>query len=88
MVVDPQSRRGVALRIEVHHQDAGTMQCERSGEVDRRGRLAHPTLLVGDDHDARPVRPRQPLTGATKGLYRQLSRAPNRCVVHRWRCFT
>lgn len=88
MVIDTQSRGGVPLRVKVDHQNTCAVKRERGGKIDRRGRLAHPTLLVGHHHDARPVRTGQALTGAAKGLDRQLGRATDGCVIHRRRCFT
>lgn len=88
MVVDAQSRGGVALRIQVDHQHAGTMQCQRGGKVDRCSGLADPALLVGNHHDAGLLRSRQALACAAKGFYRQLGSTTDRGVVHRRRCFT
>ena len=50
-VVDPESRRSVALRIEVHHQNPTARLGQAGTQVDRRGALPNTTLLVRDsDH--------------------------------------
>ena len=50
----------VSLRIEVHHQDTGAVLGQAGGQVDRRGRLPDPALLVRDGHQPamRWLRPR------------------------------
>lgn len=88
MVVDAERRGGVALRVEVDDQDPGTVQGEGRGKVDRRGRLAHAALLIGDHHHASLRRAGKSLTGTTQGLYCQLGSTTNGGVVHRGRCFT
>src|SRR5581483_5671274 len=60
-LVDAGARRGVALRVEVDHQDAALHRDEPGGEVDGGRRLADATLLVRDRDDPRhraPVVPR------------------------------
>ena len=52
-------RGGVALRVEVDDQDALAELGQRGRHVDGRRGLADPALLVGDDHDAGPLRPAQ-----------------------------
>jgi hypothetical protein len=88
MVIDTQRRRGVALGIEVHHQNARTVQGERGSEVDRGGGLPYAALLVGDNHDACLFRSGQPLTGTPQRLHSQLSSTADGGVVHGRRCFT
>jgi len=87
-MVDTQRGGGIALRVEVDHQDTAAMQGKRGGKVDRGRGLAHPALLVGDHHDAGLFGPWQALTGATQRLHRQLGSTTNRSVVHWGRCFT
>lgn len=88
VVVDSESRGGVSLRVEVDHQNPGTVQGQRSGEVDRGGRLPHAALLVGNHHHSRLRRPGKPLAGTAQRLYRQLGGTTNGGVIHRRRCFT
>src|SRR5690606_31786112 len=47
-----ETRRGVALRIEVDDQYALTRCGEPGAEIDRGGRLADATLLVGESDDS------------------------------------
>src|SRR6185312_4859785 len=58
-VLDVQSGGCVSLRIQVNHEHSGAMQSQAGCQVDRRGGLAHATLLVrnGDDTAGRRVRP-------------------------------
>ena len=58
----PEAGAGVALRVEVDHQDPVAEVGEAGAEVDRRRRLADAALLVGDGHDAgqRPGERRRP----------------------------
>lgn len=65
MVIDPQRGGGIALRVEVDHEDPTAVQGQRGGKVDRGGGLTHPALLVGDHHDAGLLGPGQTLAGAT-----------------------
>lgn len=65
VVVDAQRGGGIALRVEVDHQDPATVQGQGGGKVDRGRGLTHPTLLVGDHHDSGLLGPWQALTGAT-----------------------
>ena len=51
-MLDPQRCAGVALGVEVHYEYPQATERQRRGEVHRRRRLAHPTLLVGHDQDA------------------------------------
>ena len=53
--VDPQAGRGVALGIEVDDQDAIADLGQGGPEVDRRGGLAHTSLLVGDGNHPREL---------------------------------
>src|ERR671914_490604 len=56
-MIETESRRGVALRVEIDHQDTGACQREVSTDVHRRGGLPHSTLLVGDsEHPPKPIR--------------------------------
>ena len=52
-LVEPGTRRGIALRIEVDQQHAPLHRDQARGEVDRGGRLADAALLVGHCDDAR-----------------------------------
>ena len=45
---DAETRGRVALRIEINQQHAPAHRGESGGEVDRRGGLAHPALLIGN----------------------------------------
>src|SRR5437763_439189 len=55
--VDPEARRGVALRVEIHHEDPVAELGEGGAEVDRRRGLADAPLLVGDcDHPGERLR--------------------------------
>ena len=47
-----QSGGGVALRVEVDHQDPVAVQRERDRDVHRGRGLAHAALLVRDTNDA------------------------------------
>ena len=49
--VDSETRGEIGLRVHVDAEDAKALFLERSGEIDRRGRLADAALLVRDrDH--------------------------------------
>src|SRR2546423_130969 len=50
-VVDPQTRRGVGLRIEVQDEDPVPPQGERRAEIDGGRRLRYAAFLVGDAND-------------------------------------
>jgi hypothetical protein len=50
--------RCIALRIEVDDEHPVAVQRQRHGDIDRRGRLADPTLLVGHAQHPRLVRAR------------------------------
>lgn len=88
MVINAQRRGGVALRVEVDHENACAVKGQRGGKVHCRSGLAHPALLVGHHHDARLVRAGQPLAGTAEGLDGQLGRTTDGGVIHRRRCFT
>src|SRR5690606_38755130 len=51
--VDPQTRGGCTLRVEVDDEDPPAVLGERGAEVDGRRRLAHAALLVAHRDDAR-----------------------------------
>uniref|UniRef100_A0A183BUV4 LigA n=1 Tax=Globodera pallida TaxID=36090 RepID=A0A183BUV4_GLOPA len=56
---DAEAGRGIALRIEIDQQDALAGRGERGADIDRRGGLTHPALLIGDsdaDHLGRTFR--------------------------------
>ncbi len=55
-VFDSQRRARVALRIEVDHQCAQTLQRQGGRDVDRRGGLAYAALLIGDREHPLPRR--------------------------------
>ena len=60
LVLDAETGRGVALRIEVDQQHLQPRGRQRRGKIDGAGGLAHPALLVRDrnaDHRA-PTRSR------------------------------
>ena len=46
-----ETRGGVALGVEIDHEHPVVELGQRRAQVDRRGRLAHPALLVGDGDD-------------------------------------
>ena len=48
--------REVALRVEIDEENAFPGAGYRGGQVDRRGGLAHATLLVGNGNDAATLR--------------------------------
>ena len=50
---DAESRAGVSLRIQVEDQDVLADGGERGAKIDRCGRLAHATFLVGHGDCAR-----------------------------------
>ena len=52
MVIHPECRAGIALRIKIHHQDLETATGKRCRNVDRRGGFTYATLLIGDDDSA------------------------------------
>ena len=82
MVVDAERRRGVALRVEVDDQDVQPLQGQGRGEVDRGGRLADATLLVGHRQDAGPGGPWERLAHpAGKHAYGSLRRPSDRRVL-------
>ncbi|GDY75494.1 hypothetical protein SAV31267_049790 [Streptomyces avermitilis] len=83
MVVDSQRGGGIALRVEVDHQDASAMQGKRSGKVDRGRGLAHAALLVGDHHDSGLLGPWQALAGPAQCFHRKLGSTTDGSVVHR-----
>jgi hypothetical protein len=96
-VLDPESRRGVALRVEIDDEHAGAGLRERRREVHRRRGLADAALLVGDREDAGALREGKRLLGEGEpaaGDVGDLARERGRVVVdaHRlvsfWRCFT
>ena len=58
---DPQARRGVPLRIEVDDQDPEPELGQCGTQIDRRGRLADPTFLVGHGDDPGQAVPRRRL---------------------------
>ncbi len=62
----------VPLRIEVDHQDAGSVQGQGGRDVDRRGGLADASLLVGDRHDPAGPGPGPGPSAAAPGLERGL----------------
>src|SRR6266850_4231220 len=47
-LLDPQARRGVALRVEVDEEGRALGESQAGREVDRRRGLAHAALLVDD----------------------------------------
>jgi len=47
-LIQPQAGGGVSLRVEVDNEDRLAVGSQRGGEVDCRGGLSHPSLLVGD----------------------------------------
>ena len=47
----PRPDRQCALRVEVHQQHAAAVLGQRGAQVDRRGGLADPALLVADRDD-------------------------------------
>jgi hypothetical protein len=47
-MVQTQSGGGVALRVEIDDENARTGKGEVCPQIDRRGGLPHPALLVGD----------------------------------------
>ena len=51
MLVDPATHGRVALRIEIDQEHTAAHERQRSGQIDRRGGLADPALLVGDRDD-------------------------------------
>ncbi len=57
-VLDAERGAGIALRIEVDHQNLQSLQRERGGDVDGGGRLADAALLVGDGEDSLALRAR------------------------------
>ena len=54
-VLDPETRRGIALGVEVDDQDPLAELGETGTDVDRRRRLADAALLVGDGHHPRQL---------------------------------
>ena len=61
-MVDAQRGARVALWVKIDDEDPGASLGERSGDVDRRRRLANAALLVGDgEHSGR----RRPWEGAS-----------------------
>ena len=58
-VLDAERGAGVALRVEVDHEDLQPLQRERGRDVDGGGRLADAALLVRDGEHALLRRPRQ-----------------------------
>jgi hypothetical protein len=59
-VIDAESSGGVALGIEVDHQNTQPAEGERRREIHGRGGLPDPTLLIGHHHDTGVCRPGQP----------------------------
>ncbi len=53
---DPQPGRGIALRVDIHHQNPLSAFDQRRGQVDCRRGLADTALLVGDGNDSGPTR--------------------------------
>jgi len=58
VVRDVQTRRGVALGVEVDDQDAVAVQGQSNGDVDDARRLPYAALLVRHAEDAHLGRPR------------------------------
>ena len=50
-VLDAESARGVTLRVGIDDKHRQTAQREACGEIDGRGCLADPALLIGDRDD-------------------------------------
>jgi hypothetical protein len=88
MMVDTEGGRRVPLRVQVDHEDSGTVQGQGGSQVHGGGGLADPTLLVGHDHDACLLGPRKALAGTVHRLYRLLGGTTDRRIVHRRRSFT
>ncbi len=97
MVVDAERGRGVALRVEVDHQDPQPVHGQRGGEVDGGGGLAHPALLVGHHHHPGGGRPGQSFARSADGLDRSLGGTRDGRVIdlvdglrvlHGAQCFT
>ncbi len=58
---DAEAAAGVALRVHVDEQHALALGGQGSGQVHRRGGLAHAALLIGDCQDAtHPLAPSFP----------------------------
>ncbi len=54
--IDAEAHRQVRLRVEVDDQDPEALLLQRGAEVDRRGRLGDPALLVREREDLRTGR--------------------------------
>ena len=62
-MLDAERGAGVALRVEVDHEDLQSLQREGGRDVDGGGRLADAALLVGDGEHALMRRPGQSAAG-------------------------
>ena len=51
--IKPQRERRTGLGIKIDDQDSCTRGHQGRGQIDDRGRLGHPTLLVGDGQHSR-----------------------------------
>ena len=76
-----QRRGGIALRIEVEHEDAQTVHGQRGCEVHGGGGLPDATLLVRDRQDAGLRRPGKLARSTTQHLHRATGRSRDGGVV-------
>ncbi len=72
-MLDTEGGRGVALRVEIDHEDPEIVHRQRGGQVHCRGGLADATLLVGHHHHARAFRTWERVVVAQVLAHAQLS---------------